>query len=98
LISVPTGRFIGGVGATTGFCLCESKAKRQCQDVGHEGFITGHDATSLRSSTRFAALSSVVLILEKSPCLHSNQLNIWFKFQQNISQLLRIFLLCLWYL
>ncbi|MFY0520867.1 hypothetical protein ACOMCU_24040, partial [Lysinibacillus sp. UGB7] len=35
--------------ATATGCLC-AKAKRQQQDVGHEGVITGRDAFSLRSS------------------------------------------------
>ncbi|MGN4125060.1 hypothetical protein ACMGD3_08595 [Lysinibacillus sphaericus] len=33
-------------GATSVLC---PKAKRQQQDVGHEGFVTGRDAFSLRS-------------------------------------------------
>ncbi|MFJ5562219.1 hypothetical protein [Lysinibacillus xylanilyticus] len=40
MISVPTGRFPGNVGKTDFFC---AKAKRQRQDVGHEGVITVRD-------------------------------------------------------
>jgi len=48
MISITTGRFPGNVGAT-GCFLRESVVltKRQRQDVGHEGFITGRDGFTL---------------------------------------------------
>ena len=42
-----TSASLQGLGATDVFC---AKAKRQQQDVGHEGVITGRDGFSLRSS------------------------------------------------
>ncbi len=44
-----------------------AKAQRQ-QDVGHEGVITGRDALSLRSSSRFPFLCSMAtsVTLERS--------------------------------